>query len=238
MYVHSKYFTLYVDMLSCTTLHTEGTSCLKMSVFPSNQRVHPVLPPGLVSKSFSWILGTVPFLPYVYGQRVWISSVQYLCFRGYCSLGSLCRLDGLLDRDLLLSTWSSVRENHANGRIYSWWPERLKSPNGRNITKRAIIDVNSIVSWWNYDILTSIIDAIHMNFEQDNKMATATFQHFISFSKYTGGILGQTRGATSFWLEFCQQCCHGDDILETLSVHHLFSSVKTYLWEKWDTQFA
>ena len=28
---------------------------------------------------------------------------------------------------------------------------------GRDVTKRAIIDVNSVVSWWNYDILTSII---------------------------------------------------------------------------------
>ena len=32
---------------------------------------------------------------------------------------------------------------------------RLKPPNGRDVTKRAIIDVNSIVSGRNYDILTS-----------------------------------------------------------------------------------
>ena len=34
---------------------------------------------------------------------------------------------------------------------------RLKTPNGRDVTKRAIIDVNSIVAGRNYDILTSII---------------------------------------------------------------------------------
>ena len=33
----------------------------------------------------------------------------------------------------------------------------LESPNGRDVTKRAIIDVNSIVSGQNYDILISII---------------------------------------------------------------------------------
>ena len=33
----------------------------------------------------------------------------------------------------------------------------LKSENGHDVTKRAIIDVNSIVSGRNYDILTSII---------------------------------------------------------------------------------
>ena len=33
----------------------------------------------------------------------------------------------------------------------------LKSGNGRDVTKRTIIDVNSIVSGRNYDILTSII---------------------------------------------------------------------------------
>ena len=31
------------------------------------------------------------------------------------------------------------------------------SANGRDITKRAIIDVNSIVSGWNYDILVWIM---------------------------------------------------------------------------------
>ena len=31
---------------------------------------------------------------------------------------------------------------------------RLKSLNGRDITKWALIDANSIVSGWNYDILT------------------------------------------------------------------------------------
>ena len=35
-------------------------------------------------------------------------------------------------------------------------PYRL-TPNGRDVTKRAIVDINSIVSGWNYDILTSII---------------------------------------------------------------------------------
>ena len=34
---------------------------------------------------------------------------------------------------------------------------RFKVPNGHDITKQAIIDVNSIVSGRNYDILTSII---------------------------------------------------------------------------------
>ena len=34
------------------------------------------------------------------------------------------------------------------------WPN---SVNGRDVPKRAIIDGNSIVSGWNYDILTSII---------------------------------------------------------------------------------
>ena len=35
--------------------------------------------------------------------------------------------------------------------------EGLKSGNGRDVTKRAIMSVNSIVSGQNYDILTSII---------------------------------------------------------------------------------
>ena len=33
----------------------------------------------------------------------------------------------------------------------------LKSPNSRDVTKRAIIEVNSMVSGSNYDTLTSII---------------------------------------------------------------------------------
>ena len=33
----------------------------------------------------------------------------------------------------------------------------LKSPTGRDVTKRAIIDLTSIISGRNYDILTSII---------------------------------------------------------------------------------
>ena len=37
------------------------------------------------------------------------------------------------------------------------WYVWLESPNGRDVTKRAIIDVNSIVSRQNYDILISII---------------------------------------------------------------------------------
>ena len=43
----------------------------------------------------------------------------------------------------------------------------LKSPNGRNVTKRAIIDVrpNSIVSGRSYDILTSIITQLLTFFE-------------------------------------------------------------------------
>ena len=38
-----------------------------------------------------------------------------------------------------------------------WCKLRLKSPNSCDVTKRAIIDGNSIVSWQNYYILTSII---------------------------------------------------------------------------------
>ena len=40
---------------------------------------------------------------------------------------------------------------------------RLMSANGRDVTKRAITDVTSIVSGRNYDILTSIIH--HLNCE-------------------------------------------------------------------------
>ena len=41
-------------------------------------------------------------------------------------------------------------------RSQGWGEGGLKSPNGRDVTKRAIIDVNSVVSGRNYDILTSI----------------------------------------------------------------------------------
>ena len=37
------------------------------------------------------------------------------------------------------------------------WTSRLTSANSRAVSKRAIIDVNSIVSGRNYDILTLII---------------------------------------------------------------------------------
>ena len=41
---------------------------------------------------------------------------------------------------------------------------KLKSPNGRDVTKRVIIDANSIVSGRNYDILTSIrLKALGLN---------------------------------------------------------------------------
>ena len=39
----------------------------------------------------------------------------------------------------------------------------LKSANGRDVTNRAIIEVNSIVSGRNYDILASIIAQLPMS---------------------------------------------------------------------------
>ena len=54
----------------------------------------------------------------------------------------------------------SVGEPTDYGRHTHTYPQRLKSANGRDVTKRAILDVNYIVSEQSYDILTPSISPL------------------------------------------------------------------------------
>ena len=68
-------------------------------------------------------------------KNFWASAPQACCFIDFCRCCTILDIKGVLHE----------------------WYNRLKSPNGRDVTKRAIIDGNSIVSGRNYDTLTSII---------------------------------------------------------------------------------
>ena len=57
---------------------------------------------------------------------------------------------------------------------------RLKLANGRDVTKRAIIDVHSIVPGRNYDILTSIIAKLSRHGHSTTSASAHTISHLVT----------------------------------------------------------
>ena len=76
--------------------------------------------------------------------------------------------------------------------------EWLKSANGRDVTKRAIIDINSIVSGQNYinDILTSIIAQLLTSRPSPNLCRNSHIVYFMDISFYSWSSHQCTHGRT------------------------------------------
>ena len=68
-------------------------------------------------------------------------------------------VQGVFQYEIIPGVFRSVIVNVNSYTSEDW----LKSTNGRDISKRAITDVNSIVSGRNFDILTSIIAQLLMS---------------------------------------------------------------------------